>query len=682
MTDSDRAPRAILRRARPFLAALAVYAAIYVVWTYPLVLDLTTHSVIRANHPLLGIAHNDQMMAISTSGRNAAAILDGDFRRLIHSHLCYPTPMSSTLGIHGIDIGILGLPAFALTQNPVLAYNTGCMLVVLIAALSAFALVRMWTGNAWAGFVSGLLFGFHASVLNDLIHPQVIGVHWMPLVLLGFERLLQTGSIRWAALLAVAISLQSWVGAYPMMVLVGFFAPFATVRLVQCRKTLDRRRLALVAMAAVIAAAAAGVILGSYAVAGSDWGVLHRRQFILTRFVALLPGGEHSVGVLGPILAALVFVFRDKGASPVPAIATGILSCLVLTGQGKLWPGGPPLGGAFPWLADRIWILGIARAPATIRFGIYLGVALLAGIGLHRAMKKFDLGPQAVGATAALVSAVILLECFHPIIGPAVFFHSRRQEVVKRAPGEVVLDAYRAFDAAGYPGPILELPYVDLRGPVFEMPRYVLYSAYHQRPTAACHNSHYPPSYFNVSRMAGRLPRPRAVLELAAIGLRNVVFYENRFPAWRAKLRAMTTIPGVEVVAANEAATSIRIRTRVNTHNDPSRLVVVGATVRDFSFQGYPRRVLDLEVLNEGPKVWALPHPISTVGARIRWRPRDGGEPGPWQDRRLMLPLALAGKVTDKIWLELGHPPKGCDCLPEAEVPELGWNLPAEAIEN
>ena len=82
---------------------------------------------------------------------------------------------------------------------------------------------------------------------------------------------------------------------------------------------------------------------------------------------------------------------------------------------------------------------------------------------------------------------------------------------------------------------------------------------------------------------------------------------------------------------------------------NPSKLVLKGATIRKFTFQGYHRVALDLHVLNNDERVWTLPKPISTVGVKMRWRPRGGGEPTPWQDRRLMLPLALAGGSMDDI---------------------------------
>jgi hypothetical protein len=66
--------------------------------------------------------------------------------------------------------------------------------------------------------------------------------------------------------------------------------------------------------------------------------------------------------------------------------------------------------------------------------------------------------------------------------------------------------------------------------------------------------------------------------------------------------------------------------------------------------------------------------------ARLRWWPKGGGEPGPWLDRRLLLPLALAGGEQDRLWMELGEPTDGCDCLPELDVPVAGWRIAPESV--
>jgi hypothetical protein len=653
------------------IAVFAAYAAIVISWTYPLVLHSTTHTAVPVGGLFTGFQANDQVgNSVSAAGRNAGAILEGDLRRLIDQRLCYPTPKSGTFGPHMIELGILSAPAYAISGNPILAYNTACFVIVVIAGMSMFALVRYWTGSVVAGFIAGLLFAFQPRMMPDLTHPM-LSIHWFPAVVFFFERLLAKGRAIDALLLFLCASMQSLVGGYPLFTLVSFALPFGAVRLLQCRGSLNASRVGLLSAAVAGTTAIVAVILASYSSSNQVWNVLQPRNTFLATFSSFIPNGEYSVGIVAPVLACLLVVAWRQRRGPVAAVVLGTLFCVAISSSGPLWPGGQPFHGLYFWLADRFWILGVVRVPGRIAFGVFFGMSVLAGIGLAASLAKINSNRLQKGMALVAISSLVLLETFHPILGPMIHGRWMTLKLLERTPHPDVLKAYFAFDGADHERPILDIPYDVSIAITHQMPQYSLLSAYHQRPTAACYSSHFPPSFFNISRMVSRLPSPRAIEELAAAGFEDVVHHGlSQFP-----LKDMIRSPEVEVLYRSRWASSLRLKRPDATHSEPSKLVAVGLHARTDTFQGWQRYMVDVEVKNRAEQVWVLPRPIGAEVAMLRWWTSDGSEVSPWVERRLMLPLALSSGASDLAPLNAGPPPSAAYCDPEIFIPELNWTL-------
>jgi hypothetical protein len=510
--------------------------------------------------------------------------------------------------------------------------------------------------------------------VDDLAHPFVMGIHWIPLLLFALDRLLESGRTRSAALLAVAGALQALVGAYPLVTTIAFVGAYGVTRMVQLRERLDAGRIVRLALATAAVAGAAATVLVQYAGVGA-WGVEQRRQ-MLVPFQNLLPGAPHAIGGTTLGLAALLLVLRGPRRTPVLPVLAGGLACVLLAGGGRLWPGGPVVSGFYPWLAEHVWIFGIVRVPAAIRTGTHLAVALLAALGTARVLDRLGPRPAARLAIGLALSALLMTEYFQPAASSLVYGTSRAVALVPRRPRGDVLDAYRAFDRHGFDGPVVEIPFDhDGRGPVFRMPAYTLLAAYHGRETPACFTSHVPPSYHEVARMvAGVEASPqRAIVELAAAGLRNVVIHHGDA---HALFDAVAHAPGVRPLFRSAAASAFRIVRPVSPHHDAGRLRPGAVSLGNFEFKGYRHAVLELAIRNASARVWALPHPVRPLAVRWRYARADGTPVGEWRDGTTMLPLALAGGATATVRVIVTAPPRGCDdCTPEIRIPALAWRV-------
>ncbi|RMD83483.1 MAG: hypothetical protein D6815_06430, partial [Candidatus Dadabacteria bacterium] len=186
---------------------------------------------------------NDQLLTIFGAAHNARALASGNLRALLDHGLCWPLPNAAILGEHMIESGLLALPGYLLSRDPLVAYNTACLLSILIAAAGAYLFAAGSFGRgAW---VAAVLFALNPRRLGNLEHLAVAGTHWIPFVLLAALQLLEKARVRDALLLAATAIAAGLTGSYPAMVLAVFGGPFLISCLLSGQVKLDGRRLAL-----------------------------------------------------------------------------------------------------------------------------------------------------------------------------------------------------------------------------------------------------------------------------------------------------------------------------------------------------------------------------------------------------------------------------------------------------
>jgi hypothetical protein len=207
-------------RRRQALVATLFYAIATCALTWPLASVMDRQLASDMGDPALNC-----WILFWTSGQ-VLAFLSGDFGALArywHGNIFYPEPLTIAYSEHLTAQMVQALPVLAATNNVILAYNLVFLLTFVLSGLGVFLLVRDLTGRPLAALVAGLAFAFAPYRFSQLSHLQVLSAQWMPFVLYGFRRYLETGRRRALAGGAAALVAQNLSCGYYTL----FFTPFA-----------------------------------------------------------------------------------------------------------------------------------------------------------------------------------------------------------------------------------------------------------------------------------------------------------------------------------------------------------------------------------------------------------------------------------------------------------------------
>jgi hypothetical protein len=201
------------------LIATAVYGAVAIIFTWPLVLGLTTDIPWDLGDSLLNswiLAWDaDRLLRFFTGDLGA-------LRNFWNANIFYPEPLTLAYSEHLFAQAVQILPVYALTGNIILSYNLLFLSTFVLSGLGMYLLVREITGSARAGFVAGLIYAFAPYRVPQFSHIQVISSQWMPFVFFGLRRYFERRSIRSLIGAGASLVAQNLSNGYFML----FFAPF------------------------------------------------------------------------------------------------------------------------------------------------------------------------------------------------------------------------------------------------------------------------------------------------------------------------------------------------------------------------------------------------------------------------------------------------------------------------
>jgi hypothetical protein len=493
----------------------------------------------------------DVRLIVWTLAWDNHAVLAGA-RSLFDANIFYPAAETLAYSEHLFGISLFTLPVYAVTRNPVLAYNLVWILSYLLSAAAAHYLTWRYTRDHFAAAVAGLLYAFcFFRMHHGHGHLHLLWGFWIPLSLIAMERWLTT--LSWKALggfvaLVTAQALASWYQAVMIFVADGLFMLWV----VAIEPLIDRqpwrsraflRRLAGHSMVGGIAALAIVWpfarhyhVLTSGGPAEAAAGAADIGAYLMPPENTFLGGWLTAQGIDGPrwiwgeqtlfvgyltlalAICGLVAVLRGRDSS------TRRLRFLILLGAVALALSlGPTASeataGAWGWspfgLLARIPGVSLFRVPARFAALLTLSLAVLAGAGCAALHLRF--GRAARWGTMAAMP--VLLAEFYVVDFPG------------GAPVPYPVPAVYRMIATLPPGPVVSLP--DFAGtPLwFQEADYQYFSTAHWHPIANGYSRAEPPGFADRMRGMSSFPEPAAISAMREAGIRFVVVHAAKHPA-------------------------------------------------------------------------------------------------------------------------------------------------------
>ncbi len=232
------------------------FAALTIVWTYPLIVRMHTSIFGDPRWTFDSLAI---MRAIWWMKHTCAAGLSMDFDRLL-GH-----PFGVDLGRAAVSQPLSSHPTLllALWKDEFFSYNFYVMASYVLSAVTMFYLAYYVTRNRAAGFFAGLIYSFAPNrALQSFSHMGLAGTQWMPLYVLALLLLYRERSYRSAVLCGLTFSLVTlsiYYHGYFMLLFTGGFVVFLLLyqwKRAGVRRTHARSGFKLAALACTIVAAA------------------------------------------------------------------------------------------------------------------------------------------------------------------------------------------------------------------------------------------------------------------------------------------------------------------------------------------------------------------------------------------------------------------------------------------
>jgi hypothetical protein len=177
----------------------------------------------------------------------------------------YPEPLALAYSEHLTAQVVQILPVYAMTGSIILSYNLLFMSTFVLSGLGMFLLVRELTGSARAAFVAGMIYAFSPLRIGQFSHLQVLSAQWMPFVLYGLRRYVDTQRIAPLAGATVALVAQNLSCGYYLLYFPPFAAVYLLVEVARRRRWRDRRMWTRIGLSAAVVSVVTVAFLLPYA---------------------------------------------------------------------------------------------------------------------------------------------------------------------------------------------------------------------------------------------------------------------------------------------------------------------------------------------------------------------------------------------------------------------------------
>lgn len=472
---------------------------------------------------------------------------------LFDANKLYPLKDALAYGEHLYGISLFTLPVYALTRNPVLAYNVVWILSYLLTAAATHWLAWKYTRDHLAAMTAAMAFTFcFFRMHHGHGHLNLIWSFWIPLSFVAMERWVARPTWpRLAGFVAVVVlqSLASWYQAVLICVADALFLVWlivverSTVRDPRSQSQAIGRWLSRLALQSAVGALVVLVLVWPFA---RHYFILHRET---PAFIAgeaadltgwLVPPENTFMGqwllahnikgprwiwgeltvylgwvTLGLAFAGAVVAVRSRDrtvqrsrffilfAIVAATLALGPSSREVISGS---W-GWSPFG-----LLARVPGLSLFRVPARYSELLNLALAMLAATACAAGHRRFGHWGR-VGTCAAVL---LLLSEFHVVNFPG------------GPPQPFSVPPVYKYMATMPPGALLSLP--DYAGtPLwFEEANYQYFSTAHWHPIVNGDSREWPPHFREMMATLERFPDVAAASTMREVGIAYVILHSDQ----------------------------------------------------------------------------------------------------------------------------------------------------------
>jgi hypothetical protein len=218
------------------LLSAICYLVLAIILTWPLAIQLDT-AVADHGDPLLN-----------------AWIIDWNCHALTHAPLhlfdapiFHPAKFPLAFSEHMTGVALLVLPFHLAGLSAVAVYNIAILLSFALAGYGAFVLARVVTGDTLSSLIAGVFFAFVSFKFDHLSHVQIIASGWIPLTLAALLLFWRSGSVKHAALFAIAFVMNGLTNIYWLM-----FTAFAVAVTIAFLRILNRRLVIALVVSALV----------------------------------------------------------------------------------------------------------------------------------------------------------------------------------------------------------------------------------------------------------------------------------------------------------------------------------------------------------------------------------------------------------------------------------------------
>jgi hypothetical protein len=442
--------------------------------------------------------------------------------------------------------GVLAAPLFSLGLPTVLVHNLLLLGGMCASGIGMCALARHLTRHEGAAILAGVVFAFAPYRFGHIMHLEMQWAVWSPWAFWALQRALDSGKLKFGALVGVFAALQMMSSVYYALFLGIILAVVGGMQWLFTPREIRLRAMGALAAGALIVGACAAVYARPYQAAAARVGArsidevrqwsaglgsyrsVSETNWLYRRF----PKGwdENSLfpGFVPPILGLIGLVaVRPRRTALIYALGMFLALDLSLGTNGIV----------YPWLYKYGGVFGGLRAPARASIFFLLCLGVLAARGckavVDRTAPRFR-----VVATAALIGLVTLEYWVPPL----------RMVAYPNQPPP--LDQFLQHQPYGV---VAHFPMAQrFRLPGFE-PQYVFGSTFHWKPLVNGYSGYYPPSYLTRLVAVENFPDARSIEFLRGEGVKYLVLHEALYRgAAPLLIMALQTLNLVPVARLND----------------------------------------------------------------------------------------------------------------------------------